>query len=341
MKDRVEKNTFHCDIKCFNSEVNMKKVLCVLPVQERHKERIMKAAEGCEMTWSSIKGVTPEMVKEANVILGNAPAGMIEASDNLEFMQLNSAGADAYVKPGVLAEKTILANATGAYSKAVAEHCFMMALMLQKKLHLYRDHQKEHKWTDEGKITSITDATVLVIGLGDIGEHFARMSKALGAKKVIGVKRRPGAKPECVDELYLTEDVDRLLPEADIIATFMPGNAATYHFFSKERFELMKETAIFVNGGRGNAVASDVLYEALTQGQIMAAGIDVTEPEPLPAESPLWDLPNLLITPHVSGGFHLDETFERIVGIACDNLSAHLNGKTIRNVVDFTTGYKK
>ena len=107
-----------------------------------------------------------------------------------------------------------------------------------------------------------------------------------------------------------------------------------------EIFDRMKDSAIFINCGRGNAVASDVLYQVLHDRKIAAAGIDVTEFEPLPSDSPLWELENLMITPHISGGHHLPETFERIVEICAQNLSAYLSGKELRNVVDFATGYK-
>ena len=321
-------------------EFHMKHVLVTLPVKESHKAKIEKALSGCSFTYTTINDATEEMIKDAEIILGNVPAGKIKASEKLELLQLNSAGADAYIKPGILSAKTILCNATGAYSKAVSEHTLAAGLMLQKKLHLYRDLQNKAEWVDEGPITSITDATVLVVGLGDIGLHFAKMCKALGAH-VIGVKRRLSECPEEVDELYLTEQLDELLPRADFIASFLPGTKATYHIYTAERFKLMKKTAIFLNSGRGDAVESSVLYNALSEGDIYAAAIDVTEPEPLPSESPLWKLPNLLITPHISGKFHLAETFETIVDIACFNGAAYLNGTALKNVVDFETGYKK
>ena len=98
---------------------------------------------------------------------------------------------------------------------------------------------------------------------------------------------------------------------------------------------------MFINCGRGSAVSMEVLAQALREGQIAAAGIDVAETEPLPADSPLWELENLLITPHVAGNFHLVDILEQVVNISCDNLRAHLSGQPLRNVVDFATGYKK
>ena len=318
----------------------MKNVLVLLSVEERHREKIEAAGAGCSIVYSSADQVTEEQIRRANVILGNPKASMIGASENLEWLQLESAGTDAYIVPGVLSKKTVLTNSTGAYTKAVSEHAFALTLMLQKKLYLYRDEQKKAIWSDHGTVGSLTDCTVAVIGLGDIGQAYARLVKNMGAY-VIGVKRRATNPPDCVDELVMTQDLDMVLPRADVIMSILPNTAATRHIYTAERFDSMKDTALFINCGRGNAVSSEVLYQALSEHRITAAAIDVTEVEPLPAESPLWSLENLVITPHISGQHHLPETFERIVDIAAENLSAFLEGRELRNVVDFATGYKK
>lgn len=168
--------------------------------------------------------------------------------------------------------------------------------MLQKNLHLYRDAQRRHEWTDMGRVGTMEGAVVLVVGLGEIGCYYARMAKALGAY-VIGVKRRASEKPDYVDELYLTAQLDEVLGRADVVMSVLPGSAATEHFYTAERFRAMKRSCIFVNCGRGNAVAMDVLEQALRGGEIACAAVDVFEIEPLPASSPLWDLDNLLVIP--------------------------------------------
>ena len=318
----------------------MKNVLVLMPVEARHKAKLEAAGAGCSFIYCKPEEVTEEQIRSANAILGQPKADMIAASENLEWLQLESAGTDAYVKPGVLNAKTVLTNATGAYSKAVAEHAFALTLMLQKKLYLYRDEQKRAVWSDHGTVSSLSDCTVAVVGLGDIGQHYARLVKAMGAK-VIGIKRRASNPPPCVDELVMTQDLDTVFPVADVIMSVLPNTAATRYIYKDESFDKMKDTALFINCGRGNAVASDVLYRALSEHKIAAAAVDVTEIEPLPADSPLWALDNLVITPHISGGFHLPETFERIVDIAANNLAAYVAGGELRNVIDFATGYKK
>lgn len=318
----------------------MKNVLIALPVEERHRKKLEAAGKGCRFVYTLPRDATEEQIAEADIIIGNVSPRKLKASERLELFQLSSAGADNYIVPGVLSKNTVLTNATGAYSKAVSEHALALLLMLQKKLYLYRDAQSRHEWSDAGKVVSMTDAVVAVVGLGDIGTHFAALVKSLGAH-VVGVKRRPGPCPDCADELYTEDALDSVLARADAVASFLPGTGATAYVYTAERFELMKPTAFFINCGRGGAVASEVLYRALRDGKIAAAAIDVTEREPLPADSPLWGLENLVITPHVSGFYHLPETFERIVDIAAENLAAMLSGGELKNIVDFETGYKK
>ena len=318
----------------------MKKILVTIPVQECHKARIDELANGCSVTYAAAGTITEEQVAEASVIIGNVPAGMIKASGNLELLQLESAGADAYLPAGVLAEKTVLCNSTGAYNRTVSEHAVALTLMLMKKLHLYRDLQREGRWTDLGEVMSPVGATVLVVGLGEIGLQYAQKMKAMGAY-VIGVKRREGGCPEGIDELARTENIDSVLPRADVVFSILPNTKQTVHFYTEERFRLMKKSALFINCGRGNAVESGVLLKALQDGEIAAAAVDVTEKEPLPADSPLWRQPNLLITPHVAGGYHIPHTLECIVDIACENLSHWMKGEEFCNVVDLETGYRK
>ena len=320
----------------------MTNVLVVGPFKEEQRKRIEEAGKGCSFRFCADfagAGVSPGEIASADVIIGNLIPMLIKESPRLKLMQLTSAGADAYVKPGVLAKGTVLCNSTGAYNKTVSQHALAVTLAMQKKLYLYRDNQNENLWRDEGEVGSIADSTVLVMGLREIGIAYAKMCKALGAY-VIGVKRRPSACPEGIDEVYTMDRLDEVLPKADIVFSILPGTSATYHIYTAERFRLMKKSAIFINCGRGDAVENEVLFDALKNGEIAAASIDVAEGEPLPADSPLWGLKNLFITPHVAGFFHIPDTLEIITDIACHNLNAYLTGGSYRNIVDFSTGYK-
>ena len=333
--------------------MNEKRALVTIPTGERHRNLLQQAAPGWEFRFrgtdtlvcapqEALPGqpVTQEDVDWAQVILGNVPATMLHGSPALEWLQTNSAGVAAYIQPGVLAGDTLLTNATGAYGLAIAEHMLGMLLELFKKLELYRDAQKSGAWQSQGAVKAVYGSTVLVLGMGDIGGEFAARCKALGAK-VIGVRRSPRPCPEYADEVHLLEDLDSLLPHADVVAVTLPGTDATRGLMSRERLAKMKEGAVLLNVGRGFIVDTEALCDALERGHLSGAGVDVTDPEPLPPTHRLWNIPTAVVTPHISGFYHLRETHERIVGIFLENLRHFQAGEPLRNLVDFATGYRK
>lgn len=333
--------------------MNEKRALVTIPTGERHRNLLQQAAPGWEFRFrgtdtlvcapqEALPGqpVTQEDVDWAQVILGNVPAAMLHGSPALEWLQTNSAGVEAYIQPGVLAGDTLLTNATGAYGLAIAEHMLGMLLELFKKLELYRDAQKSGAWQSQGAVKAVYGSTVLVLGMGDIGGEFAARCKALGAK-VIGVRRSPRPCPEYADEVHLLEDLDSLLPHADVVAVTLPGTDATRGLMSRERLAKMKEGAVLLNVGRGFIVDTEALCDALERGHLSGAGVDVTDPEPLPPTHRLWNIPTAVVTPHISGFYHLRETHERIVDIFLENLRHFQAGEPLRNLVDFATGYRK
>lgn len=333
--------------------MNEKHALVTIPTGERHRNLLQQAAPGWEFRFrgtdtlvcapqEALPGqpVTQEDVDWAQVILGNVPAAMLHGSPALEWLQTNSAGVEPYIQPGVLAGDTLLTNATGAYGLAIAEHMLGMLLELFKKLELYRDAQKSGAWQSQGAVKAVYGSTVLVLGMGDIGGEFAARCKALGAK-VIGVRRSPRPCPEYADEVHLLEDLDSLLPHADVVAVTLPGTDATRGLMSRERLAKMKEGAVLLNVGRGFIVDTEALCDALERGHLSGAGVDVTDPEPLPPTHRLWNIPTAVVTPHISGFYHLRETHERIVGIFLENLRHFQAGEPLRNLVDFATGYRK
>ena len=333
--------------------MNEKRALVTIPTGERHRNLLQQATPGWEFRFrgtdtlvcapqEALPGqpVTQEDVDWAQVILGNVPAAMLHGSPALEWLQTNSAGVEPYIQPGVLAGDTLLTNATGAYGLAIAEHMLGMLLELFKKLELYRDAQKSGAWQSQGAVKAVYGSTVLVLGMGDIGGEFAARCKALGAK-VIGVRRSPRPCPEYADEVHLLEDLDSLLPQADVVAITLPGTDATRGLMSRERLAKMKEGAVLLNVGRGFIVDTEALCDALERGHLSGAGVDVTDPEPLPPTHRLWNIPTAVVTPHISGFYHLRETHERIVGIFLENLRHFQAGEPLRNLVDFATGYRK
>lgn len=303
-------------------------------LSDSHKETLAQSCPGSTLVYCG-DAASPEQLREADVILGNPAPSLLRDCGQLRFLQLFSAGFDPYI--GKLGEGARLANATGAYGLAIGEHLLAMLLMLLKKLHLYHINQRSGLWRDEGPVTSIQGATVLVVGLGDIGGAFARHIRAMGGH-VVGVRRSVGDKPDYVDELHSVERLDRLLPKADAVALCLPGSAATTGLMSRARLALMKPGAILLNVGRGAAIDQDALVDALRSGRLGGAAVDVTDPEPLPSDHSLWSAPNMLLTPHISGGDHLPQTYDRIMEIAAGNVRAFLSGGAIHNEIDPSTG---
>ena len=315
-------------------------VTVLIPTQERHRRLLEASAPDFSFHYSSPEAVTQEELDHTDILIGNPPQGMLHGSPRLQWLQCNSAGVEPFLQPGVLHSKTLLTNATGAYGLAISEHMLGMLLEIFKKLHLYRDAQHQHQWQSLGQVRSIEGSTVLVLCIGDIGGEFARRVKALGAH-VIGVRRTDTRCPDYADEVHLTADLDQLLPLADVVAVSLPGTRETAGLLDRRRIALMKEGAVVLNVGRGSIIDTEALCDALESGHLGGAGLDVTDPEPLPAGHRLWDIPNAVITPHISGFYHLPETLERIVRISAANLKAYTEGLPLKNLVDFSTGYRK
>ena len=206
---------------------------------------------------------------------------------------------------------------------------FAMVLSMMKRLPGYHDLQREHRWEDLGPVTSLKNANVLVLGAGDIGGHFATLCRNMGAH-VRGIKRHPLVYPIVFEDMDGMDALSERLAEADIVASFMPSTPETRGLANAEFFAAMKPGAFFANGGRGDLVVADDLVAALESGHLAGAAVDVTDPEPLPETSPLWDAPNMLITPHVSGWFHLAATLNNVVDIAAENLRHLQAGETLR-----------
>ena len=324
-------------------------ILVCMPVKEEHIEWLRAAAPEDEFVFlepgdtkdafKGPKGLTDEQLAAADVIIGNPPVDRLDKASRLRLLQLNSAGTGDYPRLAELQPQAALCCATGSYGLAISEHMLGFLLEMMKKLALYRDQQFAGSWNGLGFVDSIYGANALCVGLGDIGSAFAQRLHALGAH-VTGIRRSAGPCPEYVDAVYTAERLDDLLPQADIVALSMPETAQTRGMMGREQLARMKEGAYLINVGRGSAVDQDALLDALRSGKLGGAALDVTTPEPLPADHPLWREPLCVITPHISGGFRLPATHDRIIRLACRNLVALREGRPLESRVDFQTGYR-
>lgn len=315
-------------------------ILSLIDFEEKDLEQLhLVAGERKLVTKAELGGNIPDEIwQQATVILGNPTPNQLNMCDHLKLLQLQSAGADNYCLPGVLPDDVVLCNATGSYGLAIAEHMVGVTMMMAKKLHLYRDQQFAGVWRDLGAVMPITGSRVLVIGLGDIGTEYAIRMYMLGAN-ITGVTRTVKEGPPFVDRMAVTEDLDKLLPEADIVALALPGGNATTGIMNARRIGLMKPGALLLNVGRGTAIDTDALCRALEEGRLGGAALDVTDPEPLPMDHPLWHQPRAVITPHISGGLHLRDIYEKLVVRCIRNVAAYAQGRPFESQVDWSTGY--
>ena len=300
-------------------------------------ERIL--TDGYDM--QHIENPTEEELAAAEVIVGFPPVPRLSSAKNLRWLQIPWSGADGYADHPDFPAHVILTNATGAFGRPIAEYAFGAVFTLMRRFHQYRDCQKEAKWQRQGDELSPTGKHVLILGAGDIGTNAARLFKMMDCR-ITGVRRVVRNVPQEFDAMITLEQVDEYLPEADIVICCMPHSPLTQGFFTKARFEKLKSTAIFVNVGRGTLVDHEALAEVLNEGKIYGAALDVTNPEPLPENHPLWKCRNVLITPHVSGqtfaGLKDKEDF--FFRMCRENLEAYRDGKPLQNRVDLKTGYR-
>ena len=254
----------------------------------------------------------------------------------LGFIQSISAGTDQYDK-ALLRERGIrLASAAGVNAHAVAEHAMALMLALARRLPEARDNQHARRW--RGMISEIAaredqlgGKTLLIVGLGRIGARLARLAKAFDMR-VIATKRDPGTGAADVDAVYANDRLHDLLGQADVVALTCPLTPATEHLIDAAALAAMKPTAHLINVARGRVVDEPALVEALQQRRIAAAGLDVTHEEPLPATSPLWAMPHVLITPHTAGETQRYE--DAVIDILLENLERLWRGQTeLRNQV--------
>lgn len=316
------------------------KILVCMPVTEEHKKWLSETAGDDTLEFCAQNDVKKENIADAEIVIGNPSPEALKDAKCLRLLQLNSAGTGYYVDllpelcPGAK-----LCCATGTYGLAISEHMLGALLMMMKNLAFYRDNQFAGKWERLGYVDSIEGSNTLVIGMGDIGSAFARRMHLLGST-VTGIRRTAGEKPDFCEAVYTTDMLDECLPKADIIAMSMPETPETMSMMNSKRFSLVKKGAYLLNVGRGSAIDQDALLDAIHNGTIAGAALDVMTPEPLPSDHPLWKEPRCLITPHISGGFSLPVTHAKIIRLACRNIEAYREGRPLESLVDFKTGYR-
>lgn len=280
---------------------------------------------------------------DAEIVLGYAVRPHnFAAAKRLRWIQITSAGVGSVVFPALAESDVVLTNGSGLFSDAMAEHGLGMMLAFARRLHHARDLQRERRWGQtwlrDGApgFATLEGATLGIVGFGSIGAALARRARGFGMR-VIGLRRTPRTPPDPADAQWPLERLDELIGESDWLALAAPLTDATRGMIGAGEIARMRPHAVLINLGRGGLVDEDALIAALAGGRIGGAALDVFREEPLPESSPFWAMPDVIVTPHVSGiGPRL---WERAMALFARNLTAFREGRPLENVVDKRAGY--
>lgn len=270
--------------------------------------------------------VPDEVLARAEVLMNYGDKSQIAPAKNVRYIHTISAGIDGYIDEVDRCHGSALpvTNGAGVYSDAVGEHVIALLLAVVHGIVPSVRNMAEKQWPAIPMLGNVNGKAIAVLGTGDIGNNAARICAAMGAR-VLGFKLHACEPFPPYSEIYTGEDgLDALLPQADAVLVCLPGSPFTKDMLDARRIGLMKAGSVLVNIGRGSIVNTEALMEALRSGRIAAAGLDVTDPEPLPPDHPLWDCPNVLITPHISG---LGASKQKHAEWFAENLRAYLEGR--------------
>ncbi len=286
-----------------------------------------------------------DAIRDAEVVCcWGLPSELLAAAERLRWISFWGAGMDGRFTPDVQARGLLLTNASGVHGPNIAEHVLAFMLMFTRQMPFHLRSQLEGVWryasgSQTVRLQELTGQTLGIVGLGRIGEALAVRAKAFGMR-VVATKRDVQARYEAdirPDTLYSPAELPCLLAESDHVCIALPYTPETHHLFDAAMLAHIKPTAYLYNIGRGKIVDEAALIAALQAGKLAGAGLDVFETEPLAADSSLWQMENVLITPHVAG--HTPHYFQRVAPLLADNLRRYLDGQPLHNLYDPARGY--
>jgi len=276
---------------------------------------------------------------EAEIIYGaRPPKNVIARAPKLKWIQTTDAGVDSFLDSDIIESSVIVTNTSGGvHAVSIAECVLEMMLMFVKKMPLCFQLKQERQWKTFS-LTVLHSKTVGIVGLGSIGRQVARLSKAFGMR-VLATRRssRSATRTGNVDMLFSQDQLPQLLSDSDFVVLALPLTPETNKLIGQEELRTMKPTAYLINVARGSIVDEAALTRALEENWIAGAGLDVFVTEPLPVESRLWELPNVIFSPHVAA--EIEDYDLQATRLFADNLRRYLSGKRLRNVVDKKKGY--
>lgn len=315
----------------------MRIVLCY-PIEGRHYEQICAVAAGHEVVDAGQERIATELLA-ADVFCGHAkvpvPWPEVVRLGRLVWIQSSAAGLDHCLTPETIASDIIVTSASGLFADQVAEQTLALLLGLLRGLPTFFRAQQRREFIRRPTL-DLHRATVGIVGLGGNGTRIAEILRPFKTR-IIATDTFADEQPECVDALWAADQLDRLLAESDIVILCVPLNEQTQGMIAEAQLARMQRGAILINVARGPVVVERDLIAALQSAHLAGAGLDVTEIEPLAVDSPLWDLPNVIITPHVGAQSlrRADDTTD----LVCENLRRYFAGRPLLNRVDKRLGY--
>lgn len=317
---------------------NVMKILLNAKLQPEHLQKIQAGFPDAQL----VMAATP---KEAEAQLAGAEVLVswwsnfnptLASHPDLRWIHTLTAGIDGFLLPRVLEGQVLLSNSRGIHGIPMAEHVFAMMLSFSRRLRDYSLQQQQAVWERGPSPGELYGKTLGIVGLGSIGSELARRASAFGMR-VVAVKKNPSHPLEGVTRVMGLAGLDMLLRESDFVALILPLTPETQGLIGQRELALMKSDAVLINVARGEVVEETALVQALQEGTIAGAALDVFEQEPLPQDSPLWVLPNCLVTPHVAAASPM--YLNRALDLFCRNLEAYRQGRPLPTQVDPGRGY--
>ena len=315
------------------------KIVIDIPLEADLRELILEAAADNAVLFLQDKKELIAAGKAVEVYYGFCHEEIFPHLSNLKWIQSHGAGVEQQLFPAVRESNVVITNAAGMYGTQVADQGFALLLALTRKLHYSTRFQDKHQWQLNllsKSVIEIGGMTIGIVGMGGIGQHMAKRAKGF-EMTVIGVDPYLKEKPKHCDELVGMDRLPEIISRVDVVMVACPLTDETRGLINAEMLALMKPTAYLINVARGPIHDEPALIEVLKQQKIAGAGLDVTAVEPLPQNSPLWDMDNVIISPHVGG--YSQHRPRRTVELFCENLKRYLRGESLINIVNKELGF--
>ena len=296
-----------------------------------------KAGPNVEFVVARTNQQLAAQVKDADAVVGGISRELFPTAAKLKWVQTYSAGVENYAWTEFVESPIVLTNCKIVQGPNIADHAFALLLALTRGINFFVADKEKQEWNrDAHELQELPGMTAVILGVGGIGTQIAERAHAFGMK-VIGVDPKDIAPGVTLSRIVTPDRLDTVLPEADVVFVAAPLTAESRHMMGARQFELMKKNSYLIAVSRGGLYDTNALVKALDSKKLAGAGLDVTEPEPLPKNHPLWKFPNVVITPHVAG--NSPGSWDRRRDVVRENILRFVRGEPLRNVVDKKKGY--